>query len=564
MVDEMKNTKLKYKLGLIYLVTSILPIMVLFSFSYFQIKKMLMEKDTKTIQTFLYQSTEVVDNQIQIYDNLSNYISFNETISRIVSYDYKSNYEMYNQFVNIMDPMLASLKYFHNDVNKVTIYTDKDIKHDETIAPISEISGKWWFNDACNKSDLEWYADNDSKILFSARKMPMLDKSNMLGILYIGVDYNKVFDTYTQNIDDNYGVFVTDENGNVIYEYSKFQDEFQDMQLDYGQLANTGNNSKYLIINEKSDSTNWTAWMYKPKSLVIQSVQPMMTMMLVTFILSISAATMAILSLSKLVTKRIGKLKDNMKEVEKGNFVIWVKKGQNDEIGELIDGFGNMIVRIQNLISEVYEAKINQKEYEMRALRAQINPHFLYNSLSLINWKALELGENDISQITLALSNYYRTSLNKGGNTLSLEMELSNVKSYLQIQSMMHDNNFDIEINVEEQILQCETLNLLLQPLVENAINHGIDLKLEGRGKITITGKLQDGLVYLKIEDNGVGMDQETLKNYLNQNSSGYGAKNVNQRIILYYGEAYEMKVESGVNQGTQITIVFPARKYQG
>jgi len=564
MVDEMKNTKLKYKLGLIYLVTSILPIMVLFSFSYFQIKKMLMEKDTNTIQTFLYQSTEVVDNQIQIYDNLSNYISFNETISRIVSYDYKSNYEMYNQFVNIMDPMLASLKYFHNDVNKVTIYTDKDIKHDETIAPISEISGKWWFNDACNKSDLEWYADNDSKILFSARKMPMLDKSNMLGILYIGVDYNKVFDTYTQNIDDNYGVFVTDENGNVIYEYSKFQDEFQDMQLDYGQLTNTGNNSKYLIINEKSDSTNWTAWMYKPKSLVIQSVQPMMTMMLVTFILSISAAAMAILSLSKLVTKRIGKLKDNMKEVEKGNFVIWVKKGQNDEIGELIDGFGNMIVRIQNLISEVYEAKINQKEYEMRALRAQINPHFLYNSLSLINWKALELGENDISQITLALSNYYRTSLNKGGNTLSLEMELSNVKSYLQIQSMMHDNNFDIEINVEEQILQCETLNLLLQPLVENAINHGIDLKLEGRGKITITGKLQDGLICLKIEDNGVGMDQETLKNYLNQNSSGYGAKNVNQRIILYYGEAYEMKVESGVNQGTQITIVFPARKYQG
>jgi len=143
-------------------------------------------------------------------------------------------------------------------------------------------------------------------------------------------------------------------------------------------------------------------------------------------------------------------------------------------------------------------------------------------------------------------------------------MELSNVKSYLQIQSMMHDNNFDIEINVEEQILQCETLNLLLQPLVENAINHGIDLKLEGRGKITITGKLQDGLICLKIEDNGVGMDQETLKNYLNQNSSGYGAKNVNQRIILYYGEAYEMKVESGVNQGTQITIVFPARKYQG
>ena len=560
---EMKNIKLKYKLGIIYLATGILPIMALFCFSYFQMKKVLMEKDTKVIQTFLYQATQGADNQIQIYDNLSNYITFNETISRIVSYDYKSNYEMYDQFVNIMDPMLSSLKYFHNDVNKVTIYMDKDIKHDDTIAPISEISDNWWFNDACNNSNIEWYVDNASKSLFSARRMPMLDKSNMLGILYIGVDYNKIFDTYSQNIDDNYGVFVTDESGSVIYEYSKFQDEFKDMELNYGQLAKTGNNGDYLIISEKSDATNWTAWMYKPKSLVIQSVQPMMTMMLVTFILGISAAALAILSLSKLVTRRIGKLKDNMKEVEKGNFTIWVAKEQNDEIGELIDGFGNMIVRIQNLISEVYEAKINQKEYEMRALRAQINPHFLYNSLSLINWKALEVGENDISQITLALSNYYRTSLNKGENTLSLEMELSNMKSYLQIQSIMHDNNFDIEINVEDEILQCETLNLLLQPLVENAIDHGIDLKPEERGKITVTGKLQNGLIYLKIQDNGVGMDEATLKNFLNRNSSGYGAKNVNERIKLYYGDAYEMKVESQVNHGTKITIVFPARKYK-
>jgi len=154
--------------------------------------------------------------------------------------------------------------------------------------------------------------------------------------------------------------------------------------------------------------------------------------------------------------------------------------------------------------------------------------------------------------------------LNKGENTLSLEMELSNMKSYLEIQSIMHDNNFDIEINVEDEILQCETLNLLLQPLVENAIDHGIDLNLRERGKITVTGKLQNGLICLKIEDNGVGMNEETLKNFLNQNSSGYGAKNVNERIKLYYGEAYEMKVESKLNHGTQITIVFPARKYKG
>lgn len=557
----MKNIKLKYKLALIYLITGILPILVLFSFSYFQMKKILMEKDSKTIQSFLYQATEGVDNQIQIYDNLSNYISFNETISRIVSYDYKSNYDMYTQFVNIMDPMLSSLKYFHNDVNQVTIYTDKDIKHDETIAPITEISNNWWFGNACNNSNIEWYADSTDRTIFSARRMPMLDKSDMLGILYINVDYDKIFDSYTENMMDNYGVFVTDGNGNVVYHYSRFDEEFGDREMNYSQFSEKKDSDDYLVISEKSESTNWTAWMYKPKSLVIRSAQPMIMMILVTIVLGISAAVLAILFLSKFVTKRIGKLKDNMEQVEKGNFAVRVIKEENDEIGELIDGFGNMITQIQSLISEVYEAKINQKEYEMRALRAQINPHFLYNSLSLINWKAIETGQDDICQITLALSNYYRTSLNKGKNTLTLEMELSNMKSYLQIQSVMHDYNFDVEISVDESILQFETLNLILQPLVENAIDHGIDLKTEGRGKIRVMGWMQDGIIYITVEDNGVGMEQDILDKFLDQKSSGYGAKNVNQRIKLYYGEEYQMQVTSQIGKGTKITIYFPARK---
>lgn len=149
----------------------------------------------------------------------------------------------------------------------------------------------------------------------------------------------------------------------------------------------------------------------------------------------------------------------------------------------LINGFDHMVSRISTLITEVYEGRIHQKEYEMRALRAQINPHFLYNSLSLINWKAIESGQEDISRITLELSNYYRTSLNKGRNTLTLEQELSNVRSYLQIQQLMHDGDFDVEIDVAAEILQYESLNLILQPLVENAIDHGIDLKTEGRGR---------------------------------------------------------------------------------
>ena len=116
----------------------------------------------------------------------------------------------------------------------------------------------------------------------------------------------------------------------------------------------------------------------------------------------------------------------------------------------------------------------------MTALQAQINPHFLYNSLSLINWKAIEKGNDDISDITLALSNFYRTSLNKGRNTLSIAEEISNVKSYIAIQLIMHDDEFDVDYDIAEEILPYETLNLILQPIVENAIEHGIDVKSDG------------------------------------------------------------------------------------
>ena len=203
----------------------------------------------------------------------------------------------------------------------------------------------------------------------------------------------------------------------------------------------------------------------------------------------------------------------------------------------------------------------------MRALSAQINPNFLYNSLSLINWKAIEYEQEDISEITLALSNYYRTSLNKGKNTLSFEQELSNMQSYLKIQQIMHDNSFDVVINVSEDVLPCESLNLILQPLVENAIDHGIDLLTDRKGIITVEAELQtdeDGnkLVCVKVSDNGAGMDRETVENFLTAQSKGYGSRNVNDRIRLYYGDNYHLEVQSTPDDGTTITIKFPAKPY--
>ena len=196
----------------------------------------------------------------------------------------------------------------------------------------------------------------------------------------------------------------------------------------------------------------------------------------------------------------------------------------------------------------------------MKALQAQINPHFLYNSLSLINWKALEAGQNDISKLTLLLSAFYRTALNKGNNILSIGEEVKNVRSYIDIQLMMHDYNFDVEIEIPDKMKEYATLNLILQPLVENAIDHGIDLKEDGRGKISIEGKEQKDDIYLIVSDNGIGMEQEKAQQMLTKKSKGYGLRNVKERIELFFGTDYGVTVTSKPRHGTTICIHMPKR----
>ena len=229
------------------------------------------------------------------------------------------------------------------------------------------------------------------------------------------------------------------------------------------------------------------------------------------------------------------------------------------EISQISDGVNDMMERITQLTESIQREMKAKHATQLQYLFAQINPHFLYNSLSLINWKALEIGSDDISKATLALSRYYRTSLNKGKNTMSIREEIDNVRSYLQIQEMFHDYSFTVKMDVAEDILDYRTLNLILQPLAENAIAHGIDRRRGSEpGVITISGRRDGDCVVLSVADNGVGMEQEKAQTILTEKSSGYGVRNVNSRIQLEYGEAYGLSIESEPGKGTKVTVRIP------
>lgn len=556
--------KLRYKLAIFYSLFCFLPVMLLFLLSFLQMRSIIDDKEKLNLQSYLQQSVSSMDRTLDGYNSLSDYIAFDRTLAEAFSMEYGTPYEQYEQLTQKVDPILRSSSYFHGGMQRITIYTDNGmVKHDTTVAPVSEIEETDWYQKTLEHPGLNWFVNYPEKTLFSARKLAFSGAREGVNILYMDVDYQKLFTPYAETLISECGLYITDQEGKLVFEESRFSGKNQNYDLTYSEFLEQRDrgSADYTILCEQSNTTGWTVWLYQPVGLAGESMRPIGVMAGVTILICIFAAVLAYFITSGMVSGRIERLTCLMQEVQEGSMDMQVGSDDRDEIGMLYRGFGSMMKRIRTLINEVYLGKITQKEAELKALQAQINPHFLYNTLSLINWKALAAGEEDISRMTLAMSTFYRIALNRGRNVLQVEAELSNTRAYLEIQSMLHDGDFDYEIEVQPEILQCESLNLILQPLVENAIHHGIEEKTDGRGKISVRGWKEDNCVWFMVEDNGVGMEQKVADKILTMESKGYGVRNVDERIRLCYGEKYAMKVESVVGKGTKMTIHFPAKQ---
>ena len=556
--------KLRYKLAIFYSLFCFLPVMLLFWLSFLQMRSIIDDKGKMNLQSYLQQSVSSMDRTLDGYNSLSDYIAFDRTLAEVFSMEYGTPYEQYEQLTQKVDPILRTASYFHGGMQQITIYTDNGmVKHDTTVAPVSEIEETDWYQKTLEHPGLNWFANYQEETLFSARKLAFSGAREGVNILYMDVDYQKLFTPYAETLISECGLYITDQDGKLVFEESSFSGKNQNYDLTYSEFLEQRDrgSTDYIILCEQSNTTGWTVWLYQPVGLAGEAMRPIGVMAGVTILICIFAAVLAYFITSGMVSSRIERLTHFMQEVQDGSMDMQMESDDRDEIGMLYRGFGSMMKRIRTLINEVYLSKITQKEAELKALQAQINPHFLYNTLSLINWKALAAGEEDISRMTLAMSTFYRTALNRGRNMLQVETELSNTRAYLEIQSMLHDGDFDYEIEAQMEILQCESLNLILQPLVENAIHHGIEEKTDGRGKITVRGWKEDNCVWFMVEDNGVGMEQEVADKILTMESKGYGVRNVDERIRLCYGEKYAMKVESVVGKGTKMTIHFPARR---
>ena len=562
-VSWFRNVRLGYKLAIVYALSGFLPVVAVLSVTYVQMKQILLQNERDSMESYLYQALASMENKLAIYTNLNNYICYNQTISQVIGYQYDSVYEMYNQLVTILDPMLASLKYFHNDVGKVTIYVDKDmIKHGDTLAPISEIIDTNWYRSVADSGEMQWFVDKNEEIVFGVSPMSMLKRYGLDGILYISVEYDSMFETFKQTLQNNYGIVIFDEKGNAVYEKAFFDKKYREYELNAAQLLDQKKNqeNEYTILSETSSATGWTACLYKPNSLIVWSVTPITRIALIAVFIMTLMSVIAMMILTSFVTKRIRRLRSGMKEVEQGNFEVNITSDSRDEIGDLVNGFDSMLLQLNTLIKEVYEGRIKEKEYEMKALQAQINPHFLYNTLDSISWMC-EQGKNAEAVVMVnALARLFRISISKGHELIPIRSEVQHAKSYLQIQSVRYKEQFSYHFDVEEDCTEYLCNKITLQPIIENAIYHGVNgLVDEGHIEIRVRAEGED--VLFTVEDNGVGMEPEQIEEIFRRKpdgKSGIGIKNVNDRLKIWFGDAYGITIESVPDEGTKVTVRMP------
>lgn len=559
-----KGMRLKSKLAMVYILAGFLPIVVILFVNYFQMRSVFKSQEKNTLYSFIKRSVLDLDDEFKKYAELAKLITNDENVNDILSTIYLDDNRINEKFDQSVAPSLDTFIYFHNEVSKITIYTDRIVDYkNKYLAPIEELKKADWYESIADSRNNNWIAGTDEKTIVLVRKMQSLEENGINGYFYEKINYDNVFEDLSENISDNYGICVSDSLGHNIYSYDTFTDKNKEYNLSLPEITKKypDKNKDYFIVKKTIPETGWNVWLYKPEKLMGTSIRQINIITFGGTLVCLVATFMCIRFTAMFVTTRIGKLQKAVARVEKEDFSYTLNTTSQDEIGELITSFSKMERKLNYLINEVYKSRIKEKEYEMKALQAQINPHFLYNTLSLINWKAIEAGKRDISKITLALSAFYRTSLNKGNNITHISGEIENMRSYLSIQLMLHDDGFDVTEDIDDSVLEYTCPNLILQPLIENAIDHGIDVMPEDRrGVISVICKDMDTYIQFVIKDNGIGMTKEQTVKILTKDSKGYGVRNVNERLKLCYGEEYPMIIKSKENTGTEVIITIPKK----
>jgi two-component system sensor histidine kinase YesM len=326
------------------------------------------------------------------------------------------------------------------------------------------------------------------------------------------------------------------------------------------------NGEDFQIISQGSEYTQWRTVGVFPLNEIMSQVGTIRYYSLIIAGVTVLVALVVSVFFTSGIARPVIALRSLMKEAEEGNLAVRFDGRQEDEIGQLGKSFNTMIEEVQKLIDMVYHEQQSKREAELKTLQEQIKPHFLYNTLDTIQWMAQEHDAQDIVKVVGALTSLFRIGLSRGKEMIPLKDEMEHVRSYLIIQKARYEEKFDFELRMGDELGEAMVLKLMLQPLVENAIYHGVKER-RGRGLIQVEALRRDGMLVLRVIDNGVGMSTAKLEEVRallaasrthGEGWTGFGVHNVQERIQLSFGTRYGLRFESEPDRVTMVEILHP------
>lgn len=387
------------------------------------------------------------------------------------------------------------------------------------------------------------------------------------GVLLVDMKYSVIEDVLKQINDSSEGIYyyMISRDGQMIYHPRKTEMArglFEENSLkasgyEEGTYEITTDGHKESVVVGNIAYTGWKLIGVVPESVQTARINNFRYYIFTTIMVLMMMLLEGNRLISRKISKPIRKLDESVKTYEAGGKTdIYI--GGSSEIRHLGYSVQRSYERIETLMEEIIRQQNERRKSELDALQSQINPHFLYNTLSMMNWMAIRSNQMEISKVTLALSTFYRTALSKGEDVVTVENCIQNMQAYLEIQLTMHDNNFTVDWDIDPTIKNEKMPKLLLQPVVENAIEHGIDEKEDGDKKLFLSFRGNGDDVEITVRDNGMGMPQEKAETLVTYQAKGYGLKNVNDRIRLLYGEKYGIQIFSAPDEGTTVVMRFP------
>ena len=580
----LSDFKIKYKLIVAFSVFTIIPILLLGISSYTMMKNSLEDNEKKMLLQSMTQLNNSIDYFLASYVNTSSMLFNNLELQEDLKAKPDDLYDILDirsRITFIISQIKNSFKfpeikdsYYAEGVTVVKMFlTNSNLSSlSGDFMPLSDVVNETWCKKLYEPGVFcYWQSDvnyNGMPYIALNRRLVDLSNGNDLGVMRIYLPVVRIQNIIKQNTQNSrYKFFYVDDSFKSIVKIG-VSNEDEHLLDQIRQLKSTSiineietDSGKYIIGAIESNIAGWKLIFLTPFDIITSKTRNVSTVTAFSVLITLAMCVFISVLVGSWITGRMRILVDKTDSVVTDNLTISTIIGGKDEIGQMDRNFNRMIQRINNLIENEYRAKININKTKLELLQEQINPHMLYNTLLTISATAKNTGSNDILNVTNSLIGFYKGILNKGKVTASLREEINMVKLYLEIIGFVYPMELDCTFEIDDNILKYYSIKLLLQPVVENAIIHG--LRPNNGGMLFISGRAIDDSIEFIVADNGVGIPEDVQK-YLNSAlerediDKSYGLGNVIKRIGLFFGKDYGMKIESSIGMGTTVTFTVP------